>query len=447
MQDKRVNPDLLEERKKCNFDREELRQLCSDPEMSQQLHETMTVFANNPEFLFDHSFFEMSREEQMAEWWKKLLVAFKYDRNKFFYNMRSDTFQWFMLHPGTSPLLLHFQMFHLAIEKLADEEQKAKWLPEVNQMRMVGCYAQTELGHGSNVAGLETTATFDKSKDEFVLHTPTVTATKFWPGSLGRFGNHAIVFARLLVDENDFGVQPFLVQIRDLENHMPLPGVQVGDIGAKLGYGSKDNGWLIFNKKRIPRTNMLMRFAGIDNEGNFEIRGDLRAIYQIMVAIRQQLITGAGLYMIKTLRLAIRYSVCRRQFSTIPGSKEERKILDYQSHMFKLGPLLCDAYMMIITGKFLQAYKKEADKEVEQDNFKKLDILHHFTSGFKSLYTQSAYEGIDLCRQACGGAGYSVFSGLPQEVVDYAPMAIFEGDNTVMAQQNAKYIIKKVQKA
>ena len=97
---------------------------------------------------------------------------------------------------------------------------------------------------------------------------------------------------------------------------MPLKGVQVGDLGAKLGYGSKDNGWLIFNQKRIPRTNMLMRFAGIDNEGNFEIRGDLRALYQIMVAIRQQLITGAGFYLLKVLKIAVRYSVCRRQFAT-----------------------------------------------------------------------------------------------------------------------------------
>ena len=102
-------------------------------------------------------------------------------------------------------------MFLLAIERLADEEQKAKWMPQISTMKMVGCYAQTELGHGSNVAGLETTATFDKIKDEFILHTPTVTATKFWPGSLGRFGNHAVVFARLIVEENDFGVQPFLV--------------------------------------------------------------------------------------------------------------------------------------------------------------------------------------------------------------------------------------------
>jgi acyl-CoA oxidase len=71
---------------------------------------------------------------------------------------------------------------------------------------MLGCYAQTELGHGSNVAGIETTATLDKETDEFIIHSPTVSATKFWPGDLGRFTTHAIVFARLLIDGNDFGV-------------------------------------------------------------------------------------------------------------------------------------------------------------------------------------------------------------------------------------------------
>ena len=71
---------------------------------------------------------------------------------------------------------------------------------------MIGSYAQTEMGHGSNIAGLETTATFDKEKDEFIIHSPTITSTKFWPGSLGIVANHAVVFARLIVDENDFGV-------------------------------------------------------------------------------------------------------------------------------------------------------------------------------------------------------------------------------------------------
>ena len=72
-------------------------------------------------------------------------------------------------------------------------------------MRMIGNYAQTELGHGSNVAGLETTATLDLKTDEWVIHTPTIRATKFWPGGLGIMSNYAMVFARCVVEDNDYG--------------------------------------------------------------------------------------------------------------------------------------------------------------------------------------------------------------------------------------------------
>ena len=79
-----------------------------------------------------------------------------------------------------------------------------------------GCYAQTEIGHGSDVAGLLTTATFDKERDEFVIHTPEPKATKWWPGELGRYATHAIVFAKLLIPDDDgglnnYGIAPFIV--------------------------------------------------------------------------------------------------------------------------------------------------------------------------------------------------------------------------------------------
>ena len=112
-------------------------------------------------------------------------------------------------------------------------------------MNVIGCYAQTELGHGSNVAGLETTATFDVQTQEFVIHSPSIKAAKFWPGSLGHSSNHAIVFARCIALDNDYGPQPFMVQIRDMETHKPLKGIQVGDCGRKLGYNGVDNGYLM----------------------------------------------------------------------------------------------------------------------------------------------------------------------------------------------------------
>jgi acyl-CoA oxidase len=121
-------------------------------------------------------------------------------------------------------------------------------------MKIIGCYAQTELGHGSNVQNLETTATLDMKTDEWVIHTPHIRATKFWPGSMGIMSNHAIVFARCVANNKDYGPKPFFVQIRSFDDHMPVKGVKVGDLGPKLGYNAVDNGWLSFDKVRIPRT-------------------------------------------------------------------------------------------------------------------------------------------------------------------------------------------------
>ncbi len=142
---------------------------------------------------------------------------------------------------------------------------------------MIGCYAQTELGHGSNIRALETTATFLKESEggakggEWVIHSPTVTSTKFWPGTLGKTANHAMVIARLIDgDGKDHGIHNFLVPLRSMEDHTLLPGVETGDIGPKIGYNNMDNGFARFDNVRIPRRNMAMRFARVDEEGRYE---------------------------------------------------------------------------------------------------------------------------------------------------------------------------------
>ena len=102
-------------------------------------------------------------------------------------------------------------MFAFSIEMFGTPEQVAKWRPLTKNFNIIGSYAQTELGHGSNVAGLETTATFDPLTDEFVINTPHIKAAKFWPGQLGVAATHSILFARLITKGKDFGVQPFMV--------------------------------------------------------------------------------------------------------------------------------------------------------------------------------------------------------------------------------------------
>ncbi|CAB4445582.1 unnamed protein product [Rhizophagus irregularis] len=127
-------------------------------------------------------------------------------------------------------------------------EQLEKWIPLAKDYAIFGCYAQTELGHGSNVRRLETTATYIHETDEFDIHSPTLTSTKWWPGGLARTSTHAVIFARLIIDGKDYGVHSFVVQLRG-ENHKPLPGIDVGDIGPKFGFNNIDNGFLRFTHK------------------------------------------------------------------------------------------------------------------------------------------------------------------------------------------------------
>jgi alkylation response protein AidB-like acyl-CoA dehydrogenase len=126
-------------------------------------------------------------------------------------------------------------LFEPAVEHNGTEEQKAKWLPLIYSGKILGTYAQTELGHGSFVRGLETTATFEKETDEFIINSPTASSTKFWPAGLAYSTTHAIVMAQLLIEGVSHGPHLFVAQIRSIEDGTPLPGVNMGDIGMKLG--------------------------------------------------------------------------------------------------------------------------------------------------------------------------------------------------------------------
>ena len=200
------------------------------------------------------------------------------------------------------------------------------------------------MGHGSNVAGIETTATFDRATQEFVINTPTISAIKFWPGDLSRFSNHAVVFAKLIIDGKAYGVHSFMVQTRNLETWDLMPGIEAGDIGPKFGYNSKDNGFMLFKNVRTPRTNMLKRFAEVDKDGKIILKGDMRQLYGIMLETRVWIAGQSGSSLAMALTIAGRYSVVRRQFSTMEGTRLERKLLDYQTHMFKFAPLLAYSF-------------------------------------------------------------------------------------------------------
>lgn len=250
---------------------------------------------------------------------KKIRRGYELEGTSFFWQTKPGANEnlWAVGYMGLPMLYLHYTMFYESLAGLANEEQVKEWLPKARELKILGCYAQTEMGHGTNIAGLETTATLDKSTDEFIIHTPTISATKWWPGEMGGCTNFAMVYANLIIDGKSHGVNPFLVQTRSLEDHMPLKGITCGDLGPKLGYNSKDNGFLSFDHVRIPRKQMMMRYVSVSKDGKVENHGDKRVLYSIMLATRVLMVKGAGWDLQRGCTIGLRYSAVRRQFSNL----------------------------------------------------------------------------------------------------------------------------------
>ena len=133
----------------------------------------------------------MTREEKLRKWWERIRTVMSHEDSKGWITNNSKKslgvkhFMWSYLFPGQNPITLHSSMFTDSLNSFGTDEQRAHYLPLMDNLNVIGCYAQTELGHGSNVAGLMTTATFDEKTDTFTLHSPSIKAAKFWPGALG----------------------------------------------------------------------------------------------------------------------------------------------------------------------------------------------------------------------------------------------------------------------
>jgi acyl-CoA oxidase len=178
---------------------------------------------------------------------------------------------------------------------------------------LFGTYIQTEIGHGTFVRGMETTATYDRHAQEFVLHSPTLTSIKFWPGTAGLSANYGLVMAKLVLDNKDHGVHAFVVQLRCLRTHKHMTGVETGDIGPKLGFESHDNGYVRFTRVRVPLSSMLMRNAQVTPSGEFKRVGSELAMYACMLILRAGLCSYGTMICAASCTIAIRYSAVRRQ--------------------------------------------------------------------------------------------------------------------------------------
>ncbi|KAG0003248.1 Acyl-coenzyme A oxidase (Acyl-CoA oxidase) [Entomortierella chlamydospora] len=340
------------------------------------------------------------------------------------------------------PVHLHESMFLPVLRAQASEEQAKKWIPLAENYHYIGCYAQTELGHGSALSRLETIATLDIERDEWVINSPTQSSAKYWIGTLGKMANHAVVQAKLIINGKDYGAHPFLVPIRSLKDHTLLPGVFIKDMGPKQGAISMDNGYARFDHVRIPRENMLMRFSQVSRDGVYSKPIHPKLAYGGMTAVRTTLINHSALSMARGATIAIRYCAVRRQGNVNVATNLESQVLDYPGVQYRVLPLLSHAFATIFSGYWMNEMYAQYNADITKGDTSLLKDVHVYSSGLKSYCTKLGADGIEEARRCLGGHGFSLFSGMIDFHRQFLATVTYEGENALLTQQVSRYLLK-----
>lgn len=339
-------------------------------------------------------------------------------------------------------------LFGGAIANLGNDQTRKKYLPDVMSMDLLGCFAMTEMGQGSDVQNLETTATYDVEAGEFVIHSPTPSSEKAYIGNAARDGRLAAVFAQLITheagEELRHGVHCLLVPIRD-EAGTVLPGVTITDHGHKGGLLGVDNGRIRFDHVRVPREALLDRFGAIDEQGRYSSPIDsvgARFFTMLGTLIRGRVSVGAasGAAARTALAQAVRYSLVRRQFSH-PETGNGIPLLEYREHQRRLMPRVARAYAFACAQNAIIAELHEFEKDPGAfDELRRREMETH-AAGIKATVSAFANDTITEARLACGGAGYMAENRLTELRKDCDVFSTFEGDNVVLTQLVAKELL------
>jgi len=330
---------------------------------------------------------------------------------------------------------VQFGLFGGSVYQLGSEEHHGRYLSDIGTLALPGCFAMSETAHGSNVYDLRTTAVYDPDTHEIEIHTPESSARKDYIGNAAQDGRLATVFAQLEVAGESHGVHAILVPIRGDDGH-PLPGVTIEDCGEKLGLNGIDNGRLSFEHVRVPRENLLDRFAWINDDGVYRspIASPAKRFFTTLGTLvgGRVAVGSAAVGATKVaLTIAVRYGARRRQFGS-PG-EPERVLLDYPSHQRRLMIPLATTYALNFALHDLQRQYVAKDEDRRK--------TEAAAAGLKAYASWHATETIQTCREACGGQGYLAINRFAALKADTDVFTTFEGDNTVLMQLVAKDLL------
>jgi acyl-CoA oxidase len=337
---------------------------------------------------------------------------------------------------------VQFGLFGGAILHLGTERHHEAYLPDLITGKLMGCFAMTETGHGSNVQAIGTVARYDPDAQEFVITTEGDQARKDYIGNAARHAELAVVFAQLEVGGKSEGVHALVVPVR--RDGEVAPGVHIEDDGRKMGLNGVDNGRIRFDGVRVPREALLNRFADVTPDGVYRstIENPNRRFFTMLGTLVQGRVSvgGAGINVAKVaLAIATRYAVRRRQFEAA-SDQEEQLLLDYGLHQRRLLPLIARTYALHFAQDAVRDQLHQVFSSTEDDPQARRK-LEARAAGTKALGTWHATRVVQECREACGGAGYLAVNRFAALKADSDIFTTFEGDNHVLLQLVAKGLL------
>lgn len=236
------------------------------------------------------------------------------------------------------------------------------------------------------------------------------------------------------------------MQLRDEETHKPLKGITVGEIGTKVGFNSVNNGFLGFDNVRIPLDNMLMKNAKVSPSGEFVKEKSSLLAYGTMTYIRVGIVDEAARFMACAATIAMRYATVRRQ-SPIDPNQSEPRIIEHVTQQMKIFPVIAKAVVFKKIGDSLIEMYHEVMKDLQKSDLSRLSELHALSCCLKAVCSTEAVEGIQICRLACGGHGYLSSAGFSDLFKSTTAAQTYEGENTVLLLQTARFLMKSWEQA
>jgi len=453
---------LPAERAKCSFDVEVMTRIFSSASADRDAKDSFKQLFSGEPFssaeMRDYMSYEKRFEATLQRTAAAVAIVRDPKNRKFMMSHMAGKVQMGDMFE-TGGLGIHFTMFLTFIKTNASEEQQKVWLERAQEGRFFGAYAQTELGHGSNVRGLETVAIFDRETDEFVIHSPTLTSLKWWPTGMYAC-THGVVMAQLVIDGKGYGFHGFMVQFRD-DNGNLMPGVEVGELGPKINPDNTNIGYARFSHVRIPRFNMFAKFQQVTRDGNYVAPPPKleKFRYISMMQIRMMLVGASFRALSHAATIAVRYSCVRRQgFKDTSGqgaaTTAENAVIDYRVQQYRTFRALATAYCFYFSAMYMNRYLSRIQSAVSNGTGEERDSaaaempeLHATLSGLKVWSTLYAHESIEDCRKACGGQGYLRSSGVCALSTDFTEPATVEGEQVILSLQTARFLIKAAAEA